>query len=275
MSLQTFINHYLRHPVIFSHAEERELFRQWRHEKNLEARQKIIESQIRLVLVIARKFTKAHPKNELQDLLQAGLLGLLLATEKFNPQRKTRFIYYAKQWIIREMQVTVRKNFRIAYLPVTTQREKVFAQTIRHKNEITDFDTLVETIIRDTRISREIVKEMVHAIFTSDVSLNQKISSNKHNILPEDNEELIDLLPSAVPSPEEARQEREISEIIRAALRTLKEGEERLILGKYFEEMSNKELSQALGRSIISMLNLELKIRKKLQKKLEILKPTP
>ncbi|MBF0381487.1 MAG: sigma-70 family RNA polymerase sigma factor [Magnetococcales bacterium] len=170
---------------------------------------------------------------------------------------------------MREIQITVRKQLRKAYVPITTQREKIFSQTIKHRKVTSDIDELVELITDETGISEEAVKDMVSAILTTDISLNTNISSSKHNILPEDKGELVDILPSNEPSPEEKYQEKELVDIVQEALSTLKESEASVIKAKYFAEKSNAEISAKINRGIVSMLNLELKIRKKLAKKLQ------
>jgi RNA polymerase sigma factor (sigma-70 family) len=269
MSVHRFINKCHKTAPLLSDEEERELFGQYQEKNDLNARQQLIESQIIMVATVAQRFARTHRKNEFQDLFQAGLIGLLQATDKFDLTRKIRFVNYAKQWVMREMQIVVRKNLRMAYVPITTQREKIFAKTIKHRKEVGDIDELIDVIQKETGVSIEMVKEMVNATLTSDVSLNTSISSSKHNILPEDNSELVDIIPSTDPNPEESYQQKEVSQIIKAALTTLKEGEERIILGKYFEDKSNEEISNDINRGIVSMLNLELKVRKKLKKKLK------
>jgi RNA polymerase sigma factor (sigma-70 family) len=272
MSIQTFINKCINSSPTFSNEEEMKLFDQYRRNDDLKAREKIIKSQVVMVATVAQNFTKNHRKNDFHDLFQAGIIGLLRATDKFDLSRGSRFANYAKQWVMREIQIVVRKNLRMAYVPITTQREKIFAQTIKNRKKVKSVNELINKIQTETGISKEMVKEMVIATMTTDISLNTNISSSKHNILPEDNNELMDILPCHDPNPEEDYQQKELSQIIQAALLTLKESEERVIQGKYFEDKSNEEVSEEINRGIVSMLNLELKVRKKLLKRLNHLK---
>jgi RNA polymerase sigma factor (sigma-70 family) len=272
MSIQTFINKCIKKNPTFSLEEELKLFKKYQLEDDLKAREKIIESHTLMVATLAQNFARIHRQNEFQDLFQAGLIGLLRATDNFDLTRKTRFANYAKQWIMREIQIAVRKQLRMAYVPITTQREKIFAQTIKHRKQTSDTEELIELIKEETGISHDMVKDMVSAILTTDISLNTSISSAKHNILPEDNSELVDIIPSQEPSPEENYQEKEVAQIIQEALATLKESEELVIKGKYFADKSNSEISDQINRGIVSMLNLELKVRKKLAKKLQDIK---
>ncbi|MBF0193300.1 MAG: sigma-70 family RNA polymerase sigma factor [Magnetococcales bacterium] len=272
MSVQTFINKCIKNTPTFSAEEELKLFKKYQLEDDLKARETIIESHILMVATLAQNFARIHRQTDFYDLFQVGLIGLLRATDNFDLSRESRFANYAKQWIMREIQIAVRKQLRMAYVPITTQREKIFAQTIKHRKKTSDVEELIELIKNETGISHEIVKDMVSAILTTDISLNTNISSAKHNILPEDNSELVDIIPSQDPSPEEHYQQKELAEIIQKALATLKESEESVIIGKYFAEKSNAEISAEINRGIVSMLNLELKVRKKLAKKLQDIK---
>jgi RNA polymerase sporulation-specific sigma factor len=270
--IQAFINKCIKTSQTLSDEQVRELLSRYLNNNDLDAREKIVKSQTLMVASTARKFALNHRKNEFQDLFQAGLIGLLQAINKFDLSRDARFVNYAKQWVMREIQIVVRKNLHIAYVPITTQREKVFVQTIKHRKDFDDINLLITRIQQKTGISKEMVKEMVQATLTTDISLNTKISATKHNIIPEDHCELMDVIPCPAPNPEELYQETEVSQFIKAALETLKESEERIILAKYFEDKSNEEISSEIKRGIVSMLNLELKTRKKLKKKLAAVK---
>ncbi len=76
--------------------EEQELARQAR-EGDETARERLIESNLRLVLSIARHYTgRGLP---LADLIQEGTLGLMRAVSLFRPEKGTRFSTYAAWWI--------------------------------------------------------------------------------------------------------------------------------------------------------------------------------
>ena len=70
------------------------------------AKQKMIQSNMRLVVTIGKKFritTKTCPSINLEDLLQEGCLGLNRAAEKFDPTTGYKFSTYAYWWITQAM----------------------------------------------------------------------------------------------------------------------------------------------------------------------------
>jgi len=78
----------------------------WEQEKELgyraragdkDAQQRLVESNLRFVIVIAKKFSS--PELPLPDLINEGNIGLLKAAARFDPQRKVRFTSYAVWWI--------------------------------------------------------------------------------------------------------------------------------------------------------------------------------
>src|SRR5215212_10859080 len=77
-------------------AEERELARR-KDEGDEEAKKKLIESNLRLVMSITRNYTKAGVP--LLDLIQEGNLGLMRAVEKFDYKLGFKLSTYATWWI--------------------------------------------------------------------------------------------------------------------------------------------------------------------------------
>jgi RNA polymerase sigma factor (sigma-70 family) len=80
------------------------------------AKQRLIESNLRLVVQIARRYrNRGLP---LPDLIEEGNLGLLRAAEKFEPERGTRFATYATWWIRQAVTRALANQARTIRLPV-------------------------------------------------------------------------------------------------------------------------------------------------------------
>ncbi|HOJ61750.1 MAG TPA: RNA polymerase sigma factor RpoD/SigA [bacterium] len=95
--------------------EERELVRRYRQGDN-EARQRLIESNLRFVIKMALNFR--NKGLALADLIQDGNLGLIEALEKFDPSKNCRLITYASWWIRLYMQRAVEQKARQINLPI-------------------------------------------------------------------------------------------------------------------------------------------------------------
>jgi len=81
-----------------------------------EARQRMIESNLRLVVKIARRYiNRGLP---FLDLIEEGNLGLIHAVKKFDPERGFRFSTYATWWIRQNIERAIMNQSRTVRLPI-------------------------------------------------------------------------------------------------------------------------------------------------------------
>jgi RNA polymerase primary sigma factor len=127
-SLQLFFNAARKYPLLTA-SEEVELAQ--RIEKgDVEAKDRMINSNLRLVVSVARKY-QGHGLS-LGDLVQEGMLGLIRATEKFDWRRGFKFSTYATLWIRQAIQRGLENSSRTIRLPVhIAQRERKINRTER------------------------------------------------------------------------------------------------------------------------------------------------
>ena len=95
-------------------AEERELSRR-AHQGDKKARRRLIESNLRLVISIAKKYRGRGVRFE--DLIQEGNAGLIRAVEKFDPAMGNRFSTYATWWIRQAVTRAIADQARTVRLP--------------------------------------------------------------------------------------------------------------------------------------------------------------
>ena len=81
-----------------SRERERELARRWREHADTAARDELVQSQLRHVVAIARRYRRDTGAT-LEELIAEGNFGLLQALSKFDSERGTRFVTYAVYWI--------------------------------------------------------------------------------------------------------------------------------------------------------------------------------
>jgi len=88
---------------------------------DFDARQHMVEHNLRLVVALARNYLgRGLP---LPDLIEEGNLGLLHATAKFDPSRGFRFSTYAGWWIRQSIERAIQTQVRLVRLPVHVMRE--------------------------------------------------------------------------------------------------------------------------------------------------------
>ena len=97
-----------------------------------EARRRLIEANLRLVVTVARPYVGRGVL--LMDLIAEGNLGLIRAVEKFDPARRLRFSTYAVWWIRQSVQAAIMNHGRTVRLPVHVLRE--LAQILRAEREL-------------------------------------------------------------------------------------------------------------------------------------------
>ena len=96
MPLETYLKQINDYPLL-SPEQEKELGRRVQQGDD-EARQRFINSNLRLVVRFANSYAKGN-QELLQELIQQGNMGLIRAVEKYDPERPNRFSSYAVWWI--------------------------------------------------------------------------------------------------------------------------------------------------------------------------------
>jgi RNA polymerase primary sigma factor len=113
-ALSLFLREVGRHPLL-TRAQEVELAKRLER-GDLGAKQQMIESNLRLVVSIAKNYR--HQGLPLLDLIQEGTLGLIRAVEKFDWRRGYKFSTYATWWIRQAAARALAEKARTIRLPV-------------------------------------------------------------------------------------------------------------------------------------------------------------
>ena len=98
-------------PPPLSHEEEEKLIKKLSEENNLEARQILVERNLRLVVYIAKKFENTGMG--LEDLISIGTIGLMKGVNTFNSEKKIKLATYASRCIENEILMFLRKSNKI------------------------------------------------------------------------------------------------------------------------------------------------------------------
>ena len=191
-ALGLFFKQAARHPLL-TPSEEVELAK--RIERgDLEAKERMINSNLRLVISQARRFQgQGLPMG---DLVQEGMLGLIRAVEKFDWRKGFKFSTYAVLWIKQSIQRGLANSGSTIRIPVHIgQRERKVKKNERELAVELGRQPTDEEIAQASDLPEEQVREALE-LTKNLASLDQSISEDGETALG-------DLLPSELPQPEE------------------------------------------------------------------------
>ena len=221
-TLQLFLRDVRRHPLLTA-AEEVELSQ--RIERgDLEAKERMVNSNLRLVVSIAKKY-QGHELS-LLDLIQEGILGLIRAAEKFDWRKGYKFSTYATFWIRQAIQRGMANQGRTIRLPVHIgQRERKIARAERELAVELDRTPTDEEIAKAADITLRELRETREYTRT--------VTSLERPVGEEGDTQLGDLLPSDAPEPVEEVEIGLRHEAVHRALKNLSEQEQQVIRLRY------------------------------------------
>jgi RNA polymerase primary sigma factor len=256
-TLQLFLRDVRRHPLLS--AEEEIELAQRIERGDLGAKERMVNSNLRLVVSLAKKY-QGH-ELALLDLIQEGILGLIRAAEKFDWRRGYKFSTYATFWIRQAIQRGLANQGRTIRIPVHIgQRERKIARVerdlaARHGRPPTD-----QEIAEAAELSLEELHETREVMRT--------ITSLERPVGEEGDTELGDLLASDERQPHDEVEIGLRDQTVRAALDQLPEQERRVIKLRYGingdEPTPLREAGRLLGLSPERVRRIEHKALERL-----------
>src|SRR5215217_2157622 len=180
-ALQLFMNEVGRYPLLTA-KEEVELAK--RIERgDREAKERMINSNLRLVVSIAKKY-QGHGLS-LLDLIQEGIIGLIRAAEKFDWRRGYKFSTYATWWIRQAVQRGVANKAREIRIPVhIVDRERKIARAERELHVKLGRAPTLEEIAKHAKLPLKQVREVQQAA-RAVTSLDRPVGSESETSLGE------------------------------------------------------------------------------------------
>ncbi len=237
-----------------------ELFRRYKEEGDVEAREKLVMSHMNLVRFLANKFkNRGEP---LDDLIQVGYLGLLKAIDRFDPSRGLEFTTYATPTIMGE----IKRHFRDKGWSVRVPRR---LQELSAKvNQATD--VLTTELQRSPKI--EEIAEYLDA--SVDEVLEAMESSSAYSSVPlegtgnNDNDDAPSVL-DRYATEDSALIFTDDRLIIQEALKGFSPREREVIDLRFLQGMTQIEIAEQLGISQVQVSRLLRRTLKKIQDKID------
>ncbi len=222
---------------------------------DFEARQTMIERNLRLVVNIAKHYlNRGIP---LLDLVEEGNLGLIHALEKFDPERGFRFSTYATWWIRQNIERAIMNQSRTIRLPVHVVKE--LNQVLRAQRQLESLgngDCTIESIANQVGKTVEEVRSLL-ALAEHTASLDAPLDIDPSLSIGES------LADEAIDSPDLLIQNHEVESLVREWIALLNEKQRLVIRHRYgmdgCEVLTLEELASQLGltRERVRQIQLE------------------
>jgi RNA polymerase primary sigma factor len=221
-ALQLFLNEAGRWPLLTAEEEVELAKRIERGDK--EAKERMINSNLRLVVSIAKRY-QGHELS-LLDLIQEGIIGLIRAVEKFDWRRGFKFSTYATWWIRQAVQRGVANKSRTIRIPVhIVEREQRLARAERELAPKLGRQPTDEELARQARLTAKQVREVRQAA-RAVTSLDRSIGSENEGALG-------DLIAGEQAPPEEEVTVSLEQDVLRRAIAELPEREREVVKLRY------------------------------------------
>jgi RNA polymerase primary sigma factor len=148
--------------ALLTREEERELARR-KDAGDEEAKRRLIESNLRLVMAITRNYTKANVP--LLDLIQEGNLGLIRAVEKFDYKLGYKLSTYATWWIRQAITRALADQGRTIRLPVhVADQVRRLLRARRQLAQKLNREPSLAELAKETQQSEERVRELLELV---------------------------------------------------------------------------------------------------------------
>jgi RNA polymerase primary sigma factor len=239
-ALQLFLNEAGRWPLL-TKEEEVELAK--RIERgDQEAKERMINSNLRLVVSIAKRY-QGHGLS-LLDLIQEGIIGLIRAVEKFDWRRGFKFSTYATWWIRQAVQRGVANKSRTIRIPVhIADREQRIARAERELAPKLGRQPTEEEVAKQAKLPLKQVREVRQAA-RAITSLDRPVGEESDAVLG-------DMFPSEQAEPDEELTVSLEQDVLHRAVAQLPDREREVVKRRYGLDGDRDPASlEAIGREL-------------------------
>jgi len=264
--LNIFLKEIDKYPVL-TKEEEYKLALSYHEEKDLEAANTLVVSNLRFVVKIAREYLSyGFP---LSDLVQEGTIGLMKAVKKFDPYKGYRLISYAVWWIRAGIQNHIMKFWSQVKIGTTQAQRKLFHKIGKAKKELN---------IENNEMTEQEVNNVAKLFGVKDkdvVDMEFRMASRDYSLDATSTEDstvtYLDILSDGKASQEEVLEFIETNNLANQGIKDgfdkLSPREQKVIESRYLKNPPEKlrELGEELGISKERVRQIEVHALKKLK----------
>src|SRR3989304_4183650 len=171
-SIETYLVQINQLPLL-NQEEEFKLAVRYRKYNDIEAAHKLVTANLRFVVKVVFEYKSYGVK--LQDLIQEGNIGLMMAVKKFNPDKGNRFISYAIWWIRAYIQNFIIKTWSLVKIGTTQAQKKLFYKIGKVRKALESdgaIEKKYELLAKDLDVAKEDIIEMEQRMSSRDLSLD-------------------------------------------------------------------------------------------------------